>query len=48
MLHSSSLKGGSSDPGFVNVKRFLAAVDELGFPRFELIDLEQVLQLVFH
>ncbi|KAM3001386.1 hypothetical protein FF2_037683 [Malus domestica] len=33
--------GGSSDPGFANVKRFLSAVDELGFPRFDLIDLEQ-------
>ncbi|KAM1185398.1 hypothetical protein ACFX2I_014604 [Malus domestica] len=33
--------GGSSDPGFANVKRFLVAVDELGFPRFDLIDLEQ-------
>ncbi|BBH03365.1 P-loop nucleoside triphosphate hydrolases superfamily protein with Calponin Homology domain [Prunus dulcis] len=28
--------GGSSDPGFANITRFLAAVDELGFPRFEL------------
>ncbi|CAB4310342.1 unnamed protein product [Prunus armeniaca] len=33
--------GGSSDPGFANITRFLAAVDELGFPRFELLDLEQ-------
>ncbi|XP_062026942.1 kinesin-like protein KIN-14J [Rosa rugosa] len=33
--------GGSSDPGFANVKRFLVAVEELGFPPFELLDLEQ-------
>ncbi|XP_050378693.1 kinesin-like protein KIN-14J [Argentina anserina] len=33
--------GGSSEPGFANVKRFLVAVEELGFPPFELLDLEQ-------
>lgn len=32
---------GSSEPYSVNVERFLAAVDEMGLPRFELSDLEQ-------
>lgn len=32
---------GSSEGGFVNVKRFLIAMDEMGLPSFELSDLEQ-------
>ncbi|XP_062074325.1 kinesin-like protein KIN-14J isoform X2 [Humulus lupulus] len=31
----------SSDPGVTNVKRFLAAVEELGLPSFQIVDLEQ-------
>ncbi|EOY24745.1 P-loop nucleoside triphosphate hydrolases superfamily protein with CH (Calponin) domain, putative isoform 3 [Theobroma cacao] len=35
------LQDGSSEGGFVNVKRFLIAMDEMGLPSFELSDLEQ-------
>ncbi|KAH9719566.1 kinesin-like protein KIN-14J [Citrus sinensis] len=33
--------GANFEPGPANVKRFLAAMDDMGLPRFELSDLEQ-------
>ncbi|KAG7611439.1 Kinesin motor domain [Arabidopsis suecica] len=33
--------GGSFEPGCVNIERFLAAMDEMTLPRFEVSDLEQ-------
>lgn len=33
--------GGNSEPGLPNVQKFLAAIDEIGLPGFELSDLEQ-------
>ncbi|CAE6202840.1 unnamed protein product [Arabidopsis arenosa] len=33
--------GGSFEPGCVNIERFLAAMDEMALPRFEVSDLEQ-------
>ncbi|GKU95265.1 hypothetical protein SLEP1_g8646 [Rubroshorea leprosula] len=33
--------GGAAEPGPANIKRFLRAMDEMGLPRFELLDLEQ-------
>lgn len=38
---------GSSDSGPEKVKRFLAVVNELGFPGFQFSDLEQVSEVVF-
>ncbi|KAH9775520.1 kinesin-like protein KIN-14J [Citrus sinensis] len=35
--------GANFEPGPANVKRFLAAMDDMGLPRFELSDLEQIL-----
>ncbi|BAB11107.1 kinesin-like protein [Arabidopsis thaliana] len=36
--------GGSFEPGCVNIERFLAAMDEMTLPRFEVSDLEQSLK----
>ncbi|KAL5747497.1 hypothetical protein ACOSP7_024498 [Xanthoceras sorbifolium] len=41
LIPGSVEMGGSSEPDPAYVKRFLAAMDEMGLPRFQLSDLEQ-------
>ena len=45
LLDSHSLaiiQGGSFEPAYVKIERFLTAMNEMALPRFEVSDIEQV------